>query len=330
MIKDAEVPPPDDLKEGRGGLPDYNTKGYVSLAYRGSASRTLEYSYDDFAIAKVAKGLGKTDDYRKYIRRANNWTNLWDASTTDGPVRGFIRPKQPDGSWLTPFVVTKGGTWGDYFYEADSWEYSLDIPQDVRQLIEKSGGAEKFVRRLNLLFDGGHLDIGDEPGFLAPILYIWAGRPDRTADRVRQILDHQFNASRAGLPGNDDSGAMSAWFAFHAMGFYPMAGQDVYVISTPSLEKTTLRLENGKEFVIVAQHLDVAYHNLYVQSATLNGKPLNQAWFRHSDIENGGELFLNMGDRPSSWATHNPPPSLSDENREAKGQSGSRKQEVTH
>jgi len=308
MVKDAEAPPPDDAKEGRGGLPDYNTKGYVSLAFERSASRTVEYSYDDFSIAEVAKGLAKAD-YRKYAQRASNWTNLWDSSINDGAASGFTRPRNSDGSWLTPFRPTKSGTWPDYFYEADSWEYSLYVPQDVRQLLEKCGGREKFVQRMDLLFGNKHIDIGDEPAFLDPVLYIWAGRPDRTADRVRQMLDHYFNTSRAGLPGNDDSGAMSSWFAFHAMGFYPNAGQDVYLIGTPLFSRTMIRLGNGRQFAIVTDHLDPAHRNKYVQFATLNGHPWRKAWFR----QDGATLMLSMGDSPSDWGTQDPPPSLSDD-----------------
>lgn len=313
MIKDAEAPPADPVKEGRGGIPDYNTKGYVSLAFKLSASKTLEYSYDDFAIAEVARGLGKTADFRRYLGRASNWTNLWDPSVRDGAVTGFIRPRNADGSWLTPFTTTKAGTWPDYFYEADSWEYSLDAPQDVRQLVQKSGGPKKFIERLDLLFDNKHIDVGDEPAFLDPLLYIWAGRPDRTADRVRQILDRSFNATRSGLPGNDDSGAMSSWFIFQNLGFYPNAGQDYYLITAPRFSKSTIHLNNGREFMVIANHLDDAEHpGRYVQSATLNGRPLDQAWFRHADIKNGGVLVLNMGDSPSNWGTQSPPPSLSD------------------
>lgn len=312
MVKDAEVPPALPTQEGRGGLVDYKTKGYVSRASERSGNRTVEYSYDDFAIAEVAKGLGKTADYTKYARRANNWTNLWDASATDSGVTGFIRPRNPDGSWMTPFEVRKSGTWQDYFYEADSWEYSLYAPQDVRQLIEKSGGKEKFVRRLDLLFDQGHIDIGDEPAFLDPVLYIWAGRPDRTADRVRELIDRNFNATRSGLPGNDDSGAMSSWFAFNAMGFYPNAGQDVYLIGTPSFSKVAIRMGAGRVFTVVAKNLDAEHRNRYVQSATLNGRAPDRAWFRHTEIKDGATLVLNMGDAPSKWGTGNPPPSLSD------------------
>jgi predicted alpha-1,2-mannosidase len=312
MIKDAEVPPRDPQKEGRGGLKDYNNRGYVTMSDERSGSRTMEYAYDDFAIAQVAHGLKNDTAYARYVGRASNWRNLWDDKMSAEGITGFIRPRNADGTWLASFSPETGGSWPDFFYESNSWEYSLYVPQDMRALIAKCGGNEAFVKRLDTLFDHNYYNVGNEPGFLLPILYVWAGRHDRTADRVTEIVQRHFHNGRSGLPGNDDSGAMSAWFAFHAMGFFPIAGQDVYVIGTPSIAETEIDLGNGRTFRIVAEGLDEQQRNRYVGSATLNGKPLDRAWFRHGEIRDGATLVLQMSDRPSNWGATNSPPSLSD------------------
>jgi len=313
-LKDAEVAPADHFKEGRGGLEDWKTLGYVTL--EGSdrpASVHMEYAANDYEIALLARGLGKTDLYKKYLQRSGNWRNLWDKDFADGGFNGFIRSRHRDGSWLTPFTAMDFCTWGGpTFYEGNSWTYSLFVPQDVAGLIEQAGGTETFLRRLDAFFDVPHrYDVGNEPGFLAPYLYIWAGRPDKTAERVREILARSFRAGQKGLPGNDDSGAMSSWYAFGRMGFFPNAGQDVYLIGSPAYRKSTLHLAEGKTFTIEAEGLtDKA---IYVVRAKLNGKPLDRAWLRHREIVSGGRLVLTMADKPAEWGRKNPPPSSSTE-----------------
>jgi predicted alpha-1,2-mannosidase len=308
--KDAEVSPADQLKEGRGGLEDWHSLGYVSIEGADRpGSKQMEYAADDFEIALLAKGLGKTADYQKYLRRSGNWENLWDAKLTDSGFSGFIRPKHRDGSWLTPFTTTEGCSWGGKtFYEGNSWTYSTFVPQNVARLIGLAGGPQAFVRRLDAFFDGpGRYDVGNEPGFLSPYLYIWAGRHDKTAEHVRQILSANFHAGRSGLPGNDDSGAMSSWFAFGQIGIFPNAGQDIYLIGSPALPETILHLADGKAFAIQARN--VSGENKCVTAADLNGKPLSRAWLRHSEIVAGGRLVLTMSATPGTWPTGDPPPS---------------------
>ncbi len=311
MLKDASVPPRMPQKEGRGGILDYNAKGYVTLADERSGSRTVEYAYDDFAIAEVACGLGKQQDAKTFAARANNWQNLWDKNLSDEGFKGFLRPRNPNGSWAAPDLQVRG-TWPDFFYEGDLWTYSFYAPQDVKKLIELAGGTQMFLRRLDTIFYRQHFDVTNEPGFLLPVLYNWAGRPDHTADVISSELEKWFTDQRSGIPGNDDSGAMSSWFLFNSLGFYPNAGQDIYLIGTPTFPEADLKLEGGKTFHIVAKNLDPERINRYVQSATLNGKPLDQAWFRHAQIAQGGTLELTMGSAPTAWGTTNPPPSLSD------------------
>jgi predicted alpha-1,2-mannosidase len=313
MVHDAEVPPADAQKEGRGGLKDYNEKGYVTLADERSGSRTAEYSYDDFAISQVACGLGKTKEAALYASRAHNFEHLWDKDMTVEGFKGFLRPRNPDGTWAPPSLVVRG-TWPDFFYEGDIWTYSIYAPQDMRRLIEMAGGDEMFVHRLDNIFLRRHFDVTNEPGFLLPVLYNYAGRPDKTADIVHLILEKDFTDSRAGIPGNDDSGAMSSWLIFSTLGIFPVAGQDVYLISTPSIPDASLNLGNGKKLRILAKNFDANGLNRYVQSVTLNGVDLPTAWFRHGQIKDGATLVLTMGSTPSNWGKTPPPPSMSDAN----------------
>jgi predicted alpha-1,2-mannosidase len=313
MIHDAEVPPTDAQKEGRGGLKDYNEKGYVTLADERSGSRTAEYSYDDFAISEVACGLGKKKEAALYASRAHNFEHLWDKDMTVEGFKGFLRPRNPDGTWAPPYLVVRG-TWPDFFYEGDIWTYSIYAPQDMRRLIEMTGGDEMFVHRLDNIFLRHHFDVTNEPGFLIPVLYNYAGRPDKTADIVHLLLEKAFIDNRAGIPGNDDSGAMSSWLIFSTLGLFPVAGQDIYLISTPSISDASLALGNGKKLHIVAKNLDRDGLNRYVQSATLNGVDLSTSWFRHAQIKDGATLVLTMGSAPSNWGKTTPPPSMSHAN----------------
>jgi predicted alpha-1,2-mannosidase len=317
MLKDADVSPADGIREGRSGLEDWKKLGYVTIEGTDRpGSKQMEYAADDFEIALVAQGLGHETAYKRYLKSSGNWKNLWDPDFEAGGVKGFIRPRHRDGSWGKNFTALKTGSWGgDSFYEGNSWTYSLFVPQDVAGLIRMAGGRQRFIDRLDAFFDvPGRYDVGNEPGFLAPYLYIWAGRQDKTADRVRAIIAKNFHTGRAGLPGNDDSGAMSSWYAFGVMGIFPNAGQDVYLIGSPAIPEVTLHLANGKTFTIEAKNVSAV--NKYVVAATLNGAPFDRAWFRHGDILRGGRLVLRMADKPGSWPTGEAPPSSSDKSEE--------------
>ncbi|WP_202925565.1 GH92 family glycosyl hydrolase [Edaphobacter sp. 12200R-103] len=312
MIHDAEVPPKNAQKEGRGGLKDYNEHGYITTADERAGSRIVEYSYDDFAIAEVACGLGEKEQAARALARTHNFENLWDPDMQVMGFKGFLRPRNPDGSWAAPYLVVRG-TWPDFMYEGDIWTYSLYAPQDMKHLIEMAGGPKQFNSRLDFIFSRGHFDIANEPGFLMPLLYNYSGRPDKSADIVHLLLEKAFSDTRSGIPGNDDSGAMSSWLLFQTLGIFPVAGQDVYLISSPSVPTTSLSLGNGKRLRIEAKNFDPSGLNRYVQSATLNGQELKTNWFRHAQIKDGGTLVLTLGSAPSVWGTTTPPPSLSDE-----------------
>jgi putative alpha-1,2-mannosidase len=179
-------------------------------------------------------------------------------------------------------------------------------------MIAMAGGNDLFNRRLDFIFSRGHFDVTNEPGFLMPLLYDYSGRPDKSADIVHLLLEKAFTDSRGGIPGNDDSGAMSSWLIFQTLGIYPVAGQDVYLISTPSIPDASLTLGNGKKLRIIAKNLDHNGLNRYIQSATLNGVDLPNAWFRHAQIKDGATLVFTMGSAPSNWGRATPPPSMSD------------------
>jgi predicted alpha-1,2-mannosidase len=329
MLKDATVPPGgNEEKEGRGGLTDYNSLGYVSNRFVRAGNRTVEYAYDDYCLATVARGLNRQGEYRRFLGQSNNWKNLW-RPIEDNGSKGFIMPKDASGKWIDSIQcdVNNGRAtympytplaqdwpicvcwWCGFFYEASSWEYSLSVPHDVAALIKNCGGNAAFEQRLNTLFNKGFYNVGNEPSFLSPNLYHWIGRPDLSSARIREIVNKNYNASRSGIPGNDDSGAMSSWLAFHLIGIYPNAGQSYYLINSPAFKQTVIHQENGKSFIIKA--INLSDKNYFIQSATLNGKPFNQSWIEHSDIANGGELVLQMVAKPSGWGSVVLPPSAS-------------------
>ena len=303
--KNAEVMSDNPYKYGR-DLYEYEKYGYLSTRIKNGSSKSLEYAYNDFCVGQVAAALGYGKDRAKYESRSGSWRNLFDPQTR------FFWAKDLEGNWAPGFSPTfrRPDYWnGPYFYEGTPWNYATYVPHDMRGLIAEHGGAESFVAFLDELFDGGHYEIGNEPGFLTPYLYHYAGRPDRSAERVRALLE-EFRVGRRGLPGQDDSGAMSAWYLFGAMGFFPVAGQDVYLIGSPVFEESTLMLEGGKRFTVKAP--GVSRTNRYVCGATLNGKDWNRCWFTHSDLLQGGELILEMGPVSTGWGRELPPPSLSD------------------
>lgn len=332
MMKDAMFPPGgNEEKEGRGGLVDYNRLGYVSTDYVRSGNRTVEYAYNDYCLATVAKGIKRKGEYWRFIKQSDNWQNLW-RDIEDNGSRGFIMPKDSNEKWVDSIqcAVTNGKInyipytplaqdwpncvcwWCGVFYEASSWEYSLSVPHDVAMLIKKSGGKEAFEKRLNTFFNKEFYNVANEPSFLTPNLYHWIGRPDLSNDRINQIIDDNYDSSRDGIPGNDDSGAMSSWLAFHMMGLYPNAGQSYYLINSPYFKQTVIHQENGKDFTIKAKNL--SDKNKYIKSVTLNGKAFENAFIEHSDIVAGGVLEFEMAATPSkTWGTKQVPPSKSDQ-----------------
>ncbi len=249
------------------GLSYYMSMGYVPEDKNGSSvSKTLEYAYDDWSIAQMAKKLGRMDIYEEFSKRSQYFKNVYDASI------GYMRPRMSDGSFRKDFDVLSTHNQG--FIEGNAWNYSLYVPHEPEQLIEMMGGKKRFVAHLDSLFtmhlpdkyfaeteditrDGiiGNYVHGNEPSHHVPYLYNWTDQPWKTQERVRMILKKQFKPTPDGLGGNDDCGQMSAWYIFTALGFYPVApGSDQYAIGSPAVDGATLQLENGKSFVIEAQN----------------------------------------------------------------------------
>ncbi len=306
MIKDAEVPPTDhdgylgsvpDEKHGRGGLKEYNTLGYIPYGIDRAGNRTVEYSYDDWCIAQVAKGLGHQDLYQKYLKRSGNWRNLWRGDYEWQGMRGFIMPRDADGRWLDsvpwgkskvyqPLIPYRPDTkvapwylpwWSTFFYEALSAEYSLSIPHDVPGLVELCGGKEAFIKRLHTFFANKHYNVANEPSFMTPYLYHWVDRPDLSVARIRQIVNDNYDDTPLGLPGNDDSGAMSSWLVFNMMGLYPVAGQNLYLVGSPLIPEYTIHLENSKKLQVVRDE---------------KMKSWDRKFLTHELLTNGGKLVL--------------------------------------
>ncbi|NML22877.1 glycoside hydrolase family 92 protein [Pseudoflavitalea sp. G-6-1-2] len=296
------------------GLNHYIKLGYVPEDKSGSSvSKTLEYAYDDWAIAQLAKKLNRNDIYEEFIHRSNNWKNVYDASI------GYMRPKMSDGSFRKDFDVLSTHNQG--FIEGNAWNYSLYVPHQPAELIDAMGGKKKFTAHLDSLFtmhlpdkyfeeteditrDGiiGNYVHGNEPSHHVPYLYNWTDQPWKTQERVRMILKKQFKPTPDGLGGNDDCGQMSAWYIFTALGFYPVApGSDEYAIGSPSVDGASVQLENGKTFTIdVANNSD---KNVYIQKILLNGKPLQRLFMKHEDILGGGTLQFVMGAKPNKSLT---------------------------
>ena len=316
--KNATVPAPSKIYTLAGRQEPYFRLGYVPAKfalnkpsdpekneYEHATSGTLEYAYNDFCVATVAAAAGHPEEAAFYRHRSLNAFLLFN------PANKFFTGKTAEGEWLPDFDLTfnSGGSYAIY-YEGSAWHYRFTVPHDQQGLINRLGGKGAYVAILDEYFDGHHHTHDNEPTFLTEWLYDYAGRPDKTVDRVRHTLAADYHLAPAGYAGDEDNGAMSSWYVFGAMGFYPNAGQDIYLLASPIFSKVTLKLgDSGKTFVISAP--GVSETNRYVQSATLNGKPSDDAWLRHSDIINGAELVLTMGPKPSGWGTKTPPPSLS-------------------
>ncbi|KAH7156581.1 alpha-1,2-mannosidase, putative subfamily [Dactylonectria macrodidyma] len=338
VVNDAEVEAWWWDIEGRGHVEYWKTIGYVprgvsSTKGQGiltrSVSRSVEYAYDDFAIAQMAKGLGYTDDYTKYIGRSGNWANLLKKNQTssiageDTGFVGFLQPRLRDGTWYAQdpiqcspllgfhdcYLTRLGGE----TYEASLWLYTFYVPGDTASLISVLGGDEEFVKRLDFLHESGLLYIGNEPAFLTLFQYHYARRPGLSAVRARQYIPSQFNDTLSGLPGNDDNGAMASFTVFIMMGLFPNAGQDVYFITPPFFESISIKNKiTGKTATIRNANFDPEGEKIFIQSATLNGEPYTRNWLQHSFFLEGGVLELVLGSKESEWGTRpdDVPPSL--------------------
>ncbi|OQE31122.1 hypothetical protein PENFLA_c002G09933 [Penicillium flavigenum] len=350
--KDAEEEPYDWSSEGRGGLRSWKDLHYIPVEdfdYEGfgtmtrSISRTLEYSYNDFAIAQMARGLNKTADAERYERRSRYWKNLFKKDqpslwqNKDTGFTGFFQPKHLNGTWgnqdpLACSNIDQSGracslqnTAAETF-ESSIWEYQFFVPHDMQTLIALLGGPTNFITRLDYLHEQNITYIGNEPAFLTVFQYHYAGRPAKSTSRVRTYIPDYFSPTPAGLPGNDDSGAMGSFVAMAMMGLFPNPGQSVYLLTVPFFESVsivspltgktaTVKTINWTEFNAANATGGAAGGNGFIQSAILDGQPYTRNWIGHDFFTEGRELVLVLGKEESDWGTRleDLPPSLAKE-----------------
>jgi predicted alpha-1,2-mannosidase len=324
-----------DPRGPRGYLDEYNNNGWISdivppgnpsppyAGGKAGVATTLEYAWDDHALADLARRLGKKDDAAMFLRRAANYRNVFDPSV------GFFRGHTGDGKWISPFDPTEP-YYNFMMKEASGWSTLWLVPHDVQGLMNLLGGRDAFNAKLDAFFSTpyrpkgicrdctgviGQYVQGNQPDQQAAYLYAWSGQPWKTQALTRRILAELYgsDATGYGYPGMDDQGSTSSWYVLSAMGFYPVdPATPHYIIGSPIFDRVRLRLGNGKVFEIVARNN--SDRNVYIQSATLNGKPWTKPWFSHADIANGATLVFTMGPQPNkTWGADpaDAPPSMS-------------------
>jgi predicted alpha-1,2-mannosidase len=300
----------DTAMQDRNGLDTYKKLGYVASRQGEQAtSRTIEYAFDDWCLAKMAEALGHHDDAKLFYQRSTNYRNHFDRTV------GFFRGRKADGSWRSPFVAN--ALVGDEYTEADPWQYALAVQHDVPGMIELYGGEEGFVKKLDDLFAAdstiqtdipditgmiGQYSHGNEPCHHVIYLYDYAGAPYKAQQRLRQVMSTLYDDTPTGQCGNVDCGQMAAWYVFSALGFYPVnPNSGIYAIGSPLVTKATLKLDRkhyaGRSFTVTAENNGP--QNIYIQSAKLNGKPLLRPWIKHEEILAGGKLSFIMGPNPN-------------------------------
>lgn len=289
------------MSAGRAGLKELREYNYIPCDLENeSVSKTLEYAYDDWCVAQMAKALGQEDDYLQYLQYSRNFSNLFD------PATGFMRGKTATGEWKTPFSPLYSSHRDDEYTEGNAWQYSWFVPHDVEGLINLHGGKEAFARKLDSLFtteakmEGenvspdisgfiGQYAHGNEPSHHVAYLFNYVGQPWKTQFYVNKIMTELYKNSPDGLCGNEDCGQMSAWYVLSAMGFYPVNPvEGKYQLGTPLFEKVTIKTGPEKKFVITANK--VSDKHIYVKKVLLNGEPLKRTWITHEEIMNGGTL----------------------------------------
>ena len=311
VFKDAMVPPDGDTSrrwldreegtpyEARAGLTYYKQLGYIPTDKTDeAASSTLEDSYDDWCVAQIAKALGREDDYRFFLHRSLNDRNLFN------PALGLMNGKTSDGRWapIGGSQDTQENRSVAGWTEGDAWAYTWSPLHDQAGLIKLMGGREAYAAKLDAHFSGGHNVHSNEPSHHYAYLYDFAGQPWKTQAKVREIAAAEYGYDAGGLDGDDDCGQMSAWLLFTAMGFYPVnPASGEYMIGSPMYSRVSIRLQNGKTFRVMAEN--VSARNLYIQSATLDGKPLNDPLITWEQIQSGATLKFRMGPKPSRWGS---------------------------
>ena len=289
-------------------IDEYMKLGYVPVDEHHenwSVSKTLEYAYDDWCIAQFAKVLGKTEVYNEFLKRSDNWRNMYDSQST------FMRPKLKNGEFVAAFTPKE---YSPYFCESNAWQYFWSVQHNIEGLAEFIGGKELFEKKLDTMFSLnplpedklpifstgmiGQYVHGNEPSHHVAYLYNYIEKPWKTQELVREILETQYKDEPNGHCGNEDCGQMSSWYVFSALGFYPVnPAQGVYAFGSPIIDAATLNLENGKIFTVEA--INNSSDNMYIQTIELNGKIIERNYIEHSEIMDGGTLIFTMGNLPN-------------------------------
>jgi putative alpha-1,2-mannosidase len=339
-----EPKPPIPVTAGRSGLKYYMVIGYTPVdKVTESVPNTLELAYDDWCIAQLAKELGKQGDYELFMKRANNYSNLWDSKTR------FMRPRKYDGTWLEELdgheqEIVKEGDHSYYKYfdpllvgrrpnrhytESNAWQYIWSVQHDIQGLIDLFGGKKEFISKLDTFFEMspditppkyvgvvgtiGQYVHGNQPSHHVAYLYDYAGEPWKTQQRVREVCEELYRTGPGGICGNEDMGSLSSWYVLSSMGFYPVTpGSQYYAIGSPLFGEATIDPGDGKKFIVKA--VNNSTNNKYIQSAKLNGKSITRTWITQKEITDGGELIFEMGPEPNKkWGTkpEDAPPSMS-------------------
>lgn len=297
------------LKEWQ-GIWNYKRIGYVPCDLEfSSVSKTLEYAYDDWCVAQMAKMMEREDDFAYYMDRARNYRNVFDASSR------YMRPRKYDGSWLTPFDPWEAGHHRGHYAEGTAWQWTFFVQHDIPGLIDLFGGKEAFISKLDSLFEVsselkgdvytadiagliGQYAHGNEPSQHIGYMYNWAGQPWKTQETIRRIVTELYGSDPEGICGDDDTGQMSAWYVFSALGFYPVApGSTEYALGAPQFGKAEIILPTGGKLKIIAEDLD--RENLYIQSLEINGSEWHMPFVDHSQILDGGTWKFRMGPEPN-------------------------------
>lgn len=302
-FESVEKSNPEEYRDGKGrrALLSYTEYGYIPMEdsvwdafhRREQVSRTLEYAYDDFVLSQVARSLGKDEDYKALLQRASSYRNVID------PVTGWCRGRYADGRFVEKFDPSVKEP---FITEGTPRHYTWYVPHDPAGLMEAMGGRERYITRLDSMFTQGYYWHGNEPSHQIAFMFNYAGQPWKTQQYVRDIMHVEYSTGPGGLCGNEDAGQMSSWYVFAAMGFYPVCpGVPEYVLASPSFPQTKIHLTNGKTFTIKANN--ASGENIYIQSATLNGKPYDRSFITHEDILSGSTFVFKMGDKPNpDWA----------------------------
>ncbi|MEG1025869.1 MAG: glycoside hydrolase family 92 protein, partial [Flavobacterium sp.] len=285
MLKGA-----DQIEENplRPGLKEYIQKGYLSTNYHGSVSTTEEYNVSDYAIALMAKALGEKEDYKRFYKRSLSYQKLYDKDLK------LLRPRTPDGKWYEPFDPNAGANFQENvgFIEGNAWQYAFMVPHDIKGLIKLMGGDKVFSEQLQKVFDIKQFDMANEPDIAYPYLFNYVkGEEWKSQEMVKKLVREYFKNEPKGLPGNDDTGTMSAWLVYSMMGIYPISpGDPIYTITTPMFDKVTIKLDSRyykKDNVVIERVMNT---DGKIKEIQLNGKTLNSFFMNHDDFVNGTTL----------------------------------------